>query len=100
MWSKKFLAKTKTRGSKLTLLGQTDVPSSSQDLSNTDADRRRKAARKVNNQAYRDLLLCIMDDVAFGIADGCCTEDLPNGDAAMAWRKLTKNTSHQHQPTK
>ena len=91
MWHKKFLARATLKGYKLTLLGKVAVPKHDEELSGSSAEVKRKQnARKANNMMYSDLLLCMTDEVGFGTVTEATSEDLPDGDAALAWKKLVE----------
>jgi hypothetical protein len=92
VWKEKFMARARRKGYKETLLGKIDVPAESESL--TSADKGKLAARKANNTAYEDLLLLIDGElasgrVAFNIVRGAKTVALPDGDAALAWKRLS-----------
>ena len=46
-------------------------------------------ARNDNEMAYHDLVLANPDKVAFNIIDNATTTDFPDGDAALAWKRLS-----------
>ena len=58
------------------------------DISN-DADNLLLKAREYNDSAYHDLILTNQNKVAFNIIDKVVTKELPDGDAGLAWRKLS-----------
>ena len=45
---------------------------------------------KMNIRAYADLQCCTQDIVSFGIVDTAKDKDLMNGNAALAWKQLSK----------
>ncbi len=51
-------------------------------------DRPLLKVREVNEKAFKDLMLSCDNKVYFGILDAACTTNLPNGDAAKAWKGL------------
>jgi len=85
MWSRKFMARADAKGYKIVLLGNVEVP---KDSDNIGEDQVKANARKLNKVAYNDLLLSCNDEVSFGAVDEAVTNDLPNGDAAQAWKNL------------
>jgi hypothetical protein len=97
VWSKQFLARAHIKGYKNILLGK-DVVVSDKLLKSldtkSDAGKEEARLRKLNDQAYHDLLLCFKDQVNFGLIEDAVTDDLADGDAAMAW----KNLVHHHDP--
>ena len=91
MWSKQFLAVSSKRDYKDVLLGNKAVPAESDTLDPATVDGKEKlAARKANDNAYHDLILANQHPVAFNIVDKSVSSDLPNGNAAMAWKSLVK----------
>ena len=46
------------------------------------------AIRDLNQAADCCLLYCMNDDISFSLVDTAKTRDLPDGDAALAWRNL------------
>ena len=91
MWHKKFLARTNLKGYKSVLLGRINVPKHSEELSgSSDVVKKKIKVRKANNMAYSDLLLCVIDDVSFVIVSEAVTDDLPDGDASLAWKRLSE----------
>ena len=46
------------------------------------------AIRDLNQAAYCCLLYCMNDEISFSLVDTAKTRDLPDGDAALAWRNL------------
>ncbi len=97
VWSKQFLARANLKGYKEILLGNEEVPTN-EDLKDPDLSDKAladaKAIRKLNDQAYYDLSLCFSDVVNFGLVDDACTDGLPEGSAALAW----KNLINKHDP--
>ena len=91
MWSKQFLAVSGKRDYKDVLEGKTSIPAKSETLDiTTDAGKAKMAARKANDNAYHDLILSNKHLVAFNIVDKSVISDLPDGDAALAWKDLKK----------
>ena len=89
MWSKKFLAKAIVKKYKQVLLGEVTPPPSSEVLNlTTDEGKAKMKIKNANELAYNDLLLSCTDEVTFGYVDEACTDDLPDGDAALAWKNL------------
>ena len=90
MWSRKFLARAKTKKFKDVLLGDVEVPDHDQDIDvSTNEGKLKMAARVANDNAYNELLLSCTDEVSFGAVDEAVTSVLPDGDAAKAWANLT-----------
>jgi hypothetical protein len=44
----------------------------------------------LNDLAYAELMIACQDDMCFGIIDGSRSGMFPDGDAALAWRKLNE----------
>jgi hypothetical protein len=103
VWKEKFIARARRKGYKETLLGKTEVPAELATLEVTD--KTKIAARKANNTAYEDLLLLIDGEqasgrVAFNIVRGAKTTDLPDGDAALAWKRLSDKYEPKSAPSR
>ena len=47
-----------------------------------------RAIREMNHVAYCCLLHCIDDEICFNLVDTAKTENLPDVDAALAWKNL------------
>ena len=75
-WSRKFLAMAVKRGYKKILLGELEGKSM------TDEEKIK------NGHAYNDIMLSMNEDVSFSLVDEACTSEMPEGDCALAWKKL------------
>ena len=95
VWETKFLAKANRRGFKKVLLGKEIPPSESEILdASKDSDKEKVRMRKANENAYEELLLSIDGNqktgkTAFNLVKLSKTSDLEEGDAGLAWSKLT-----------
>ena len=95
-WSEKFLAKAKRSGTKDVLLGKVEIPSSFEVADeNTEEGKKLLRIRELNEIAYTELILSIdvsnsQGKIAFGIVKSCKTKEFEDGNAAIAWEKLTK----------
>ena len=103
VWREKFIARARRKGYKETLLGKTEVPAELVTLEATD--KTKIGARKANNTAYEDLLLLIDGEqasgrVAFNIVRGAKTTNLPDGDAALAWKRLSDKYEPKSAPSR
>ena len=54
-----------------------------------DAGKAQVNAREDNNNAYHDLILSDENKIAFKIIDKAITTGLPDGDASLAWKRLS-----------
>ena len=89
MWSRKSLARAKTKKFKDVLLGNVEVPDYDQFIDvSTDEGKLKMAARVANDNAFNELQLSCADEVSFGAVDEAVTNMLPDGDAAKAWANL------------
>ena len=52
-------------------------------------------ARDANESASADLMLLCWDDVSFGIVTKSIMEELPEGDASLAWENLKERCYQQ-----
>ena len=82
-WSKKFMAVTKLKKFANIIDGSVPVPKLTDNLNENDT-----AIRDLNQAAYCCLLHCMIDEISFSLVDTAKTKDLPDGDAALAWRNL------------
>ena len=82
-WSKKFIATTKVKKFANVIDGSTEVPSFSDYMQDG-----RKVIRYMNHVVYCSLLHCRDDEICFNLVDTAKTENLPDGDAALAWKHL------------
>ena len=85
MWSQKFLAKARKKGYKDILIGKTKIPKTSDDDYDVDEAKR---LEELNEEAYYDLSTAMEDKVAFNKVVLAKTDDLPDGDAYLAWKML------------
>ncbi len=95
VWSEKFLARGDIKGYRDILLGHIAVPPDDEFAKVEEAGKRKKAEglRKLNKDAYTDLLLSIRIDtemgrVAFQIIREAKTKEFSGGDARVAWKRL------------
>ncbi len=106
--SEQSLSRTRRKGYKDILRGKEMVPSDS-DFAKTDLTesegKQMKKLRDLNDMAYGSFLLMIdgksqSGKVAFKIVSGCKTDDLSNGDAALAWKRLSKKYEPKTAPSR
>ena len=97
MWSQKFLAKARKKGYKDILIGKTKIPKTSDDDYDVDEAKR---LEELNKEAYYDLSTAMEDKVAFNKVVLAKTDDLPDGDAYLAWKMLNnkKNPNNAADP--
>ena len=81
-WSKKFMAAAVVKKIKPTLIETIEVPTHDEPL-NIKMDKKKKAARIMNEWAYNELILAIQGEVAFEIVEDSATNELPDGDAHL-----------------
>jgi hypothetical protein len=107
IWSEKFLARAKRKGYKNILLGKTKVPRDAVDITkNEDGTRatskeieERKNLRKLNEEAYEDLILSVEGTteagrVVFQLIRSSKTANFSEGDASEAWSRLVQIRSN------
>ena len=82
-WSKKFMAVAKVKKFADIIDGKIEVPKLVEDMDQQDL-----AIRNLNQAAYCCLLYCMNDDICFTLVETAKTEDLPDGDVALAWKNL------------
>ena len=88
-WSRKFLAMAVKRGYKDVLLGVLKTKGSM-----TDEEKVK------NGHAYNDIMLSMNEDVSFGLVDEACSEEMPEGDSALAWKRLEAKYDSQTNSSK
>jgi hypothetical protein len=99
IWEAKYTARATARGFKAILrMDPSDIPKST----STDADDVK--ITDMNEEAYIDLILSIEGEtkegkVAFQIVNGSKTEDQPDGNAALAWKRLKKKYASTTAPS-
>ena len=82
-WSKKFMAVTKLKKFANIIDGSMPVPKLTDNLNENDT-----AIRDLNQTAYCCLLHCMIDEISFSLVDTAKIKDLPDEDAALAWKNL------------
>jgi len=102
VWEAKFLAKASRKGYKKLLIGTEKAPPDSETLKESDVDKLR--LRRANEMAYEELLLSIdgtksSGRVAFNIVKLAKTDELPEGDAALAWKRLVNKYATKSAPS-
>ena len=107
VWSEKFLAKGDIKGYREILLGEVYVPTDTEFEGIEDSGERKKAEviRKLNKDAYIDLLLSIGTDtetgrVAFQIIRTAKTKEFRGGDARTAWKRLEAKFELKRAPSR
>jgi hypothetical protein len=89
MWSAKFLAHSSLKRYREVLLDRVVPPKHSDELDPSKEDDKKKIAVRIANEyAYANLLLACTESVSFGVVKSARTADLPEGDAATAWKQL------------
>ena len=87
MWHRQFLAMAGKKKCKEVLLGTVTVPKASDTLNET-TDSEKIKAREANENAYHNLILANAHQVAFNLVDQAVSDELPDGDAKLAWDRL------------
>ena len=106
VWREKFMARARRKGYKNILIGKDKAPDDSEMLDKTNAAHKEKIAlRDANEMAYEALLLLIDGEqatgrVAFNIVRGSKTEELADGDAALAWKRLCDKYEPRSAPSR
>ena len=91
-WSKKFMAVAKLKKFANIIDGSVLVPKLTDNMDEKDI-----GIRDLNQATYCCLLYCMTDEISFSLVDTAKTRDLPDGDAALAWRNLlTKHEPKQY----
>ena len=107
IWSEKFLARGDIKGYREILLGEVAVPTDDEFAEIVDASEKKKAEslRKLNKDAYIDLLLSIATEtepgrVAFQIIRTAKTKEFAGGDAKGAWKRLESKYESKRAPSR
>ena len=58
--------------------------------SNEEEDNEQESVKHKLARAYRDLLLCMTEEISFGIVESARSRRCPESDPALAWSKLNK----------
>ena len=78
------------------LLGKEAVPAQNEELDMTKNEGKlAMRARDTNELAFADSTLACQDNVSFGIVTKSVTEELPEGDASIAWENLKESYYQQ-----
>jgi hypothetical protein len=78
--SKTFLCRAALRGYKKIILSK----------EGDDLERTKNEWKILNDLAYAGLMIVCQDDMCFGIIDGSRSTMFPDGDAALAWKRLNE----------
>ena len=92
VWGEKFLARAKRKGYKGILLGKHKAP---RDSDPYDTSPELQALRDANELGFEELILSIDGKtkegrVAFSLVKGCKDADFADGNAHLAWTRLSK----------
>jgi hypothetical protein len=79
-WSKTFLCRAALRGYKKIILNK----------EGDEADWAKNEWEILNDLAYAEIMIACQDDMCFGIIDGSRSGVFPDGDAALAWKRLNE----------
>jgi hypothetical protein len=79
-WSKTFLCRASLRGYKKIILNKQGY----------ESDWAKNEWEILNDLAYSELMIACQDDMCSGIIDGSRSAMFPDGDAALAWKRLNE----------
>ena len=82
-WSKKFMAVAKLKKFASIIDGSKTVPAYGENMNEKDL-----AIRDLSQAAYCCLLYSMEEQISFNLVDTAKLENLPDGDAALAWKNL------------
>jgi len=105
VWEEKFLARARRKGFKSLLLGKEIPPNDDEDYDESTKEGQKKAKLKDKNiTAYEELILSIdgttkQGKVAFNLVKGAKTKNLSEGNAHLAWTRLTSKYAAKNAPT-
>ncbi len=102
-WEEKYLAKSRRYGYKDLLLGKLAIPKSS-DILDPDEDEDKLKIRVLNEDAYSDLVMSIdtttsAGKVAFSLVRGTKSADYEDGNAEIAFARLTNKYAPKTAPS-
>ena len=102
IWEEKFLARARRKGYKKILKGTETAPKDSETIDETTTELIR--LQEANENAYEDLILSIntktkAGEVAFAIIKGCKTADYSDGNAFLAWTRLSDKFASKSTPS-
>ena len=83
-WSRLFLVRARVLGYHGILEGTTKNPTDDIDLDTKEL----KSARKSNEKAYMDLMICCLTTIPFSCVDAAKTPEISEGDAKKSWDNL------------
>jgi len=87
-------------------MGKATIPKDGDTIdANTGDGKEKLKLRKLNELAYKELILSINADegagrVIFQLVKGCKTADLKDGDASLAWKRLVSKFAPKTAPNK
>ncbi|CAM9365903.1 unnamed protein product, partial [Chrysoparadoxa australica] len=92
-WKSAFLARSALLGYREALLSSGGVPTAAeiaaaQNDTGTALTLGQTTAMARNTKAYAHLVMCTYRGSAFGYVERSITDDIPTGDAALAWATL------------
>ena len=82
-WSKKFTAAARLKKFAGVIDGSVIIPEEREDM-----DEKDQATRDLSQVAYCCLLYSMEEHISFNLVDTAKSDNLPNGDAALAWKNL------------
>jgi hypothetical protein len=94
IWSERFLAKSRSFGFKDLLLGKLSIPPVDEEIDEEfESGKKKSAIIELNEIAYTKLILLrdiktSSGKVAFSQINGCKSMNYPDGNAAVAWKRL------------
>ena len=89
MWATKFRSAATLRGYSMILVEiDPKIPKHNKVLKDTESDKEKEKLRKVNKKAYSELILLCQGVMTFDIVRKCTMDDLPIGNAFLAWYRL------------
>ena len=96
MWATKFRSAATLRGYSMILVEKDlNIPKHNKVLKDTETDREKEKLLKANEKAYCKLILSCQGPIAFNIIQKFTTDDLPIGNAFLAWNKLKERFDPQ-----
>ncbi len=108
LWSEKFLARANRKGYKSVLVGTDIVPDDHEDLSletNKEVKRRKYELRRLNEEAYEDLVLAVdgkteVGRLVFSLIKGSKSKDFAEGSAREAWKRIVNKFEPKKAPNR
>ena len=108
LWSEKFLARANRKGYKCVLMGTEEAPDDTvkiEDEKDSTKQKRLRELRKLNEEAYEDLVLAVdgkssIGRSVFSLIKGSKSKEFAEGSAREAWKRLVNKFEPKKAPNR